>query len=432
MKYFPQPSAMLFVVVMASVTFGCGRTGDDLEDDRAAEPTPVRAVPVKMTTLHPFIDLVGVLATVPEQTVVLSTQVQGQIEQVCVQEGQQVHAGDEIIVLDDRMAQAALAKAAADLAESESALALLRQGPHIREVETARQQVLNAEAAARTRREKVDALVPLHEKHEVSDVRFEQVKAEMESAEAEKEAAVARLRLLEAGARPEKIAEAEAKVASAEAEVGTQKLTVELCRITSPIDGVLAELPVRQGMFVAPPTTVATIMDLTTLFAQVRIPAAYLSQVRVGAAADVAVPSSPNQGLPGVIARIGKKADPQTGDVNAFASVPNSGGELGPGLACRVSVALPDVPDAVVVPVSAVADRDGIAVVTVVQDNKAYEKEVRLGVQTRDFAQIIEGVSPGDLVAIEGGYGLPEGCPVRLLAEPAGLEQQEQDVANSG
>jgi len=31
--------------------------------------------------------------------------------------------------------------------------------------------------------------------------------------------------------------------------------------------------------------------------------------------------------------------------------------------------------------------------------------------------QILNGVSPGDLVAVEGGYGLPDGCPCKVLLE---------------
>jgi membrane fusion protein (multidrug efflux system) len=54
-------------------------------------------------------------------------------------------------------------------------------------------------------------------------------------------------------------------------------------------------------------------------------------------------------------------------------------------------------------------------VVTVVKDNKAREVEVKLGIQAQDRVQVLEGIAPGDLVATENGYGLPDDCPVRIL-----------------
>jgi len=407
-------ASLLFFVL--AVLPGCGRAGGEAEDDPVEGLASVRAVVAERMTLHPSISLVGTLAPVPERTVVLSTQVEGQIQYLCVEEGQSVHGGDDLVVLDDRTVQAALKKAKAALAEARSALALLRDGAHPRAIEAARQDLLKASAAARSLRQKVEALAPLHESHEVSDVRYEQANAERLAAEAEKEAASARLKLLEAGARPEEIAEAEAKVASAEADVQAQELAVNLCTIKSPIDGVVTQLPVRQGMYVAPPTTLATIVDLSSLFAQIRIPASYLSQVHPHAEAAIEVSSLPGGQLTGAIARVGKEADALTGDVTAFVSVPNPDRDLRAGLACRVCLALPDIPEAVAVPAKALSDRGGVPVLTVIRDGKAYEIEVQLGGQTSDFVQITEGVSEGELVVVEGGYGLPEGCPVSVTA----------------
>jgi membrane fusion protein (multidrug efflux system) len=114
-----------------------------------------------------------------------------------------------------------------------------------------------------------------------------------------------------------------------------------------------------------------------------------------------------------------------TGDVDAFASAPNPDGSLRPGLACRLQIWLPEIREAVAVPVAAIADRDGTPVVTVIRDEKAYETEVRLGALTNKLVQILGGVSPGDLVAVEGGYGLPDGCPCKVQLEPSPIASSE-------
>jgi hypothetical protein len=59
-------------------------------------------------------------------------------------------------------------------------------------------------------------------------------------------------------------------------------------------------------------------------------------------------------------------------------------------------------------------------VVTVVREENAYEQPVSLGVSTKDEVQCIAGLNADDWVAIEGDYGLPAGCPVRITPEPIG------------
>jgi multidrug efflux pump subunit AcrA (membrane-fusion protein) len=353
----------------------------------------------------------------PERVVILTSQVAGQVQSVSVVEGQAVHKGDEILRLDDRSAQVQRAKMRASVEEAQAVLARLKRGPRSEEIEAARQDARKAQTVAQSIRLKIEAMKALHEKQEMADVQFERVKSELQAAEAEGAAVEARLKLLEAGTRPEEIAEAEAKLAAAQADLAASELAVQLHHLTSPIEGVVTELSARQGMAVDPLTKTGTLADLSTLFARVQIPAAHLANVRAGASVDVRATALPNHVFKGAVIRLGKQADLQTGNVEALASVANKTGDLRPGLACQVRVWLPTIPNVLVIPVAAIADHDGTPVVTVVRDNQAYETEVVLGVQTREQAQVTKGLSPGDLVAVQGGYGLPEGCPCSVTME---------------
>ena len=139
--------------------------------------------------------------------------------------------------------------------------------------------------------------------------------------------------------------------------------------------------------------------------------------MKQGAPTEVSIASVREERFEGSITRFSGEADPNTGDVQAFAILQNEGGVLRPGLACRVRVWLPPIEQAIVVPISAVADREGTSVVNVVRDKKAYEVRVSIGVETREHVQIMDGLSPGDLVITEGGYGLPDGCLVKTTSQ---------------
>ena len=128
--------------------------------------------------------------------------------------------------------------------------------------------------------------------------------------------------------------------------------------------------------------------------------------------------AEPGRQLPAVVTRISSQADPLTGNLEVFATVRNESAQsLRPGLSCRARVWLPEIADAVVIPVAAVADRSGTSVVTVIRDGQAHEIEVELGTETHDLVQVLKGISPGDLVATAGGYGLPDGCPVTIVTD---------------
>lgn len=400
---------------------GCRRDASAADQELSAPiaPVPVRCVAASVTTLRPSVDLVGTLINIPEQTALLSVQVPGQVQSIAVVDGQSVQAGDLLFQMDERLAAAQRAKARAVFDESQAMLMRLRQGARPEELDAARQEVRRAETNLAFARTKLESGQALHDSKSISGLEFAQRQSAVEAAEAEVAASQARLKLLEIGARPEEIAEAEAKAAAAAADLSASELALDLMRITAPIDGVVTDLLVRQGMYVSAGAALLTLSDARTMFARTRVPTAYLARVSPGGKVDVRAPAFPEDVFPGAVIRIGRQADERTGDVDAFVSVTNADGKLRPGLACRVRLWLPEIRDAIAVPVAAVADRDGTPVVTVVRDEKAHEVEVQLGGRTREMVQVTEGVHAGDLVAVEGGYGLPDGCPCKVVPAEA-------------
>ena len=413
----------IFAALALALVTGCsGGSATDGETEARA-PVDVGAATVESITLRPSLDLVGTLMAAPERTVELSPQVSGFVSRVCVEEGATVHAGDPIVQLDSRLIEADVNKAAAAVDDAKANVAMLQKGPLRAEVEAVRQDARNAAATADARRAKLKALAPMHERGEIADVQLEMAKSAVEEAEATSQAAAQRLRVSESGTRPELLEQARAQLKSAESDLALQKLNLDLCTITSPIDGVVTQLLVRQGMSLEKLTKLATVLDLSFVYARVRLPAAYLAQVGEGAAATVSLDGAGERS--GTVARVGKVADESTGDVETLVRVENPDGALRPGLACRVSLTLPELPDALVVPTAAVADHNGEAVVTVIRENKAYQAVVKTGVRTRDHVQILEGLNAGETVALEGGYALPDECPVHVVVPKESGESEK-------
>jgi hypothetical protein len=70
--------------------------------------------------------------------------------------------------------------------------------------------------------------------------------------------------------------------------------------------------------------------------------------------------------------------------------------------------------DGVVVPAASVVRRPAGDVVYVVQDGKATERKVTVGVRTSERAEVLTGVEPGETVALAGAGFLTDGALVAV------------------
>jgi multidrug efflux pump subunit AcrA (membrane-fusion protein) len=408
----------LSLVLVSAVVIGCAHPPP--ADETATEdipPVPVQAAIAQLTMLKPSIEVLGSIVAIPEQTASVSPQVGGWIERVSVVDGAEVHKGDELVQLDTRVAQIEVSRATAAVREKEAALARLRSGYLPNELEVARHDRDKAKVALDSLRSQLAAIEDLRKRNEISQVQYETHVAAVQGAEKAFASADAHAKLIEQGTRPELIAEAEAQLEIAKSAQSNAQLALDLCRIVSPIDGVVVHLTARQGQFIERATPLTTVIDLSRVFAQVRVPGAAFAHVTPGTKADVMISDLAGGEYHGEIIRLSEQADPMTGNVDAFISLINEGHVLRPGLACSAVLWLPEIPNAIVIPPSAVADRDGATVVTVVRDGKAYEVAVKLGTLTRDAVQVLEGINPKDVVVTSGGYGLPDGCPVKVVSD---------------
>jgi len=365
------------------------------------------------------LDLVGSLVAIPEKTAVVSPQLGGWVSKLDVVEGQSVHQGDVLIELDRRSAQIAVQRTKALVAEKEAALSRLKSGYLPEEIAGVRQDADKAAATVEGLRNELAALKDLLDRREISSVLYQTKAKALKSAEAAFASAEERVKLLEAGTRPEMVAEAQGLLDATKADLEQAALVLQWCTITSPIDGVIVQLLARQGQFFDRAVVLATVIDSSEIFVQIRIPSRQFGKIRIGTQVEIQLDSIPGSMFRGSIERIRGEADPLTGNVVVFALVKNSDHLLRPGLSCRARVLLPELTEVLAIPVAAVADNSGTSVVTVIREGKAYETEVEIGVKTAHFVQVIQGLAVDDLVTTAGGYGLPQGCPVQIVAKAA-------------
>ncbi len=86
------------------------------------------------------------------------------------------------------------------------------------------------------------------------------------------------------------------------------------------------------------------------------------------------------------------------------------------GTVLDVEVVLKADPNALLVPRAALVRRDGKFAVFVIKVGVARRRNVRVGIETRDLAEILSGLEPGERVVTRGNYNLLSGTRVTVFA----------------
>jgi membrane fusion protein (multidrug efflux system) len=225
----------------------------------------------------------------------------------------------------------------------------------------------------------------------------------------------------------------EARVQAAEAAVDDARLNLGWTRVYSPIDGLAGIAPVQVGDLVTPATVLTTVSQIDPM--KVTFPISereyllYADRIKQHQEEGMP-PDEPDlelvlaNGKPypqrGRFAVANRQVDRQTGTILVQALFPNPDGVLRPGLYAKVRSATRTVSGAVVVPVRALQDIQGVSQVVVIgADSKAAFRAVQVGDQVDGLAIIEKGLAPGERVVTQGLQKVRDGGIVAAKPDAA-------------
>jgi RND family efflux transporter MFP subunit len=224
---------------------------------------------------------------------------------------------------------------------------------------------------------------------------------------------------------------AQAQVAAAVAAVEQARLNLEFTKITSPIDGIAGGANAFLGDLVGSATILTTVSTVDPIRVNMGLSEADYMQLtgergtgrgrKPGdrASAQLVLVDGSLHPEPGVLAFIDRQVDPTTGTFRVAIDFPNPGDRLRPGQFGRLRAEVERLEDALVVPQRAVMELQGRHTVAVVgPDNKASIRPVKPGPRVGQEWVILEGLSPGERVVIDGVQKARDGAVVRST-EPA-------------
>jgi RND family efflux transporter MFP subunit len=215
----------------------------------------------------------------------------------------------------------------------------------------------------------------------------------------------------------------EAAVKAQQAQIQVLQQQKAYQRVVAPFGGVVTQRNIDVGSLVQADATSGTFMfalaHSNVMRIQLYVPQEAAVGVAPGVAAVIRVAEIPGHPFPGTVTRIAAALDPATRTLLTEVDVPNSGGELSPGMYCTVELDIPRKTPSLLVPDAAVVfDAQGVYVY-VVADGVAHRRKIT---EIRDLGTEIEvsaGVKPGDRVIINPPVDIEDGVKVKIRANAA-------------
>lgn len=327
----------------------------------AMEFLPGDLYTIEPRTVERTLPLTGTLSPVTEAT--LKAKVAGELIELTVREGEAVRPGQVLARIDQTEVRARVAAREAD-------------------VEAARAQLVWAEKNRAMQR-------ALLEKRFISQNAFDNVDSNYEVAAA--------------------------KLRAAQADLVVARKSLGDSVLVAPFAGVVAERYAKPGERIALDAKVLSMVDLSRLELEAAVPAAEIGKVRVGQRLEFRVDGFGERPFVGRIERINPTTVAGSRSINVYAVIDNADGVLRAGMFAQGAASLEQIPNALLIPASAVREEVGKPFVYALADGRVVRKAVKTVVaDSAGFVQVLDGLQPGDRIVRSNLGALREGAPARV------------------
>lgn len=345
--------AMLLIIVNPS----CKKKEVKKTEERVVN---VRVQDVEIKSLRPFLETIGTLN--PNEEVVVSSEVDGILREVRVDNGTAVSKGLLLSVIDDTDYSLEVKRAEAALRQAHATYENTK-------LEFGRKQLLYKEQL-------------------VTQQQFDDVSTRLSLADADVERAKAVLSLAK------------------------QKLIKT--RIYSPISGYVKEKKVSAGDYVKNGTNLFVIIQNNPLKLNFTVTEKDVGKLRKGQDVTFRVDAFPGREFKGKVNNIYPSLEEKTRTLQVEALVPNPDNALKPGLFAHVVLYTGAERNTVLVPIISLLYEGETIKVFVIDGGRARERFVKVGQKYGEMMEIVEGLKAGETVVIAGQQNLSEGVKVNV------------------
>lgn len=298
----------------------------------------------------------------------------------------------------------------------------VQQGQLIAELEGAElgQQVLRAEASLNVAQATLAQRQAELENARAEEARAAQLMAEGLVSLQAQQTVQTRARVVES-----QLKLAEAQIRQAEADLAELKIRQQQTQVVSPLTGWVARRYVDPGALVNPNTPVVSVLRLSSMITEVRVPEEHLGKLRAGNRAVVAIDALGGQTFEGRVARISPMLDAATRSGSVAVEISNPGGLLKAEMSARIQMDMGTERQALLVPRDAVVVRGQQTGVHVLEADRVRFQQIETGLTTDRGVEVLGGLRAGTTVVTRGSQSLQDGAVVEVQKKRAASSAAE-------
>lgn len=338
-------------------------TGDVDETSLAA--APVKVIKAKRQRISEKLFYTGLIEAWNKMNI--TPDVGGKIAKIYVEEGDRVQKDQLLAELDTRAIRLQLEQAKAGFAV--------------------------AEASYKDAQRNMERMERLKSENAVSEQQYEQIRLAFDAAEAQLQQARAAFNLAD------------------------HNLSVSIMK--APFAGIVASKNAEEGDVInplmggfSPSSGVLTLMDFSRVKIEIEVSSRDIARIKKGMIALLRVDAYPDRVFRGQVYVVNLTADPMTRKFGVQITADNPDLLLRPNTFGEVTLEITTHEDALVIPQIAVLENKYVFVSQ--DDHTVVRKEISLGLQNTDMVEVISGIEEGDLVVVEGNYGLEDKSRIEI------------------
>ncbi len=227
-------------------------------------------------------------------------------------------------------------------------------------------------------------------------------------------------------AERDRVARARSGLDKAEVVLSRRELELARSRVVAPFGGRIADIGVTEGHRVNVGDELMTVVDIDPIKVEVQVLEGEIGFLAEGRTAQVTFAAYPGEAFVGRIASINPMVERESRTARVTVTVSNPDGKILPGMYARVSLEARRFPDRVIVPKSAVLERDRRTMLFVYDGDDrgglAKWEYVTTGLENDSLIEIVENpettmLEAGQIVLTDGHYTLIHDARVSITNE---------------
>jgi len=181
--------------------------------------------------------------------------------------------------------------------------------------------------------------------------------------------------------------------------------------IVAEFDGIVTTVSATEGSNVAEGTDLVTLDSTENIILKLSVNKYDIVNVEEGQKATVRIK---NKDYTGTVSRIARMTDKGAVGVGVEVTLDEPDDDIILGLEAKVKITSASKENVLRIPLDAIMGDDMEEYVYVYNNKKAVKKNIEIGVKNDDYAEVISGLSEGDIVVWNDAIELTDGCDVKV------------------